>query len=129
MQGGGKLVLTSWLKPAAVILEERNKRMQTSYNQVRKTPADRPIIGMVAAHWIEDEDSQAPPPKWWDGNGIPNSTNKYKKDQKVNWHATSFEERLEKALSEETVISQRMSTNLRTVKFLHDLIKQPNIMR
>ncbi|KHM99684.1 hypothetical protein glysoja_006527 [Glycine soja] len=102
-------VLTSWLKPAAVILEERNKRMQTSYNQVRKTPADRPIIGMVAAHWIEDEDSQAPPPKWWDGNGIPNSTNKYKKDQKVNWHATSFEERLEKALSEETVISQSPS--------------------
>lgn len=78
MQGGGKLVLTSWLKPAAVILEERNKRMQTSYNQVRKTPADRPIIGMVAAHWNKDGDSQAPPPKWWDGNGIPNSTNKYK---------------------------------------------------
>ncbi|ESQ51634.1 hypothetical protein EUTSA_v10017740mg, partial [Eutrema salsugineum] len=64
------------------------------------TLGDRPIIGMVAAHWNEKEQSQISP-KWWDGNGIPNSTNKYKEDQKVSWHATSFEERLEKALSEE----------------------------
>lgn len=28
-------------------------------------------------------------------------------DQKVSWHATPFEERLEKALSEESFISQR----------------------
>ncbi|CAH8355590.1 unnamed protein product [Eruca vesicaria subsp. sativa] len=64
------------------------------------TSRDRPIIGMVAAHWNEKEKSQISP-KWWDGNGIPNSTNKYKEDQKVSWHATPFEERLEKALSEE----------------------------
>ncbi|KAJ4873751.1 Uncharacterized protein Rs2_44527 [Raphanus sativus] len=64
------------------------------------TYRDRPIIGMVAAHWNEKEQSQISP-KWWDGNGIPNSTNKYKEDQKVSWHATPFEERLEKALSEE----------------------------
>ncbi|KAK3183364.1 hypothetical protein Dsin_030650 [Dipteronia sinensis] len=70
-----------------------------------RTPGDRPIIGMVAAHWNEDETSNISP-KWWDGNGIPNSTNKYKEDQKVSWHATPFEERLEKALSEETIISQ-----------------------
>lgn len=31
----------------------------------------------------------------------------YLQDQKVSWHATPFEERLEKALSEETSISQR----------------------
>ncbi|XP_060209668.1 protein JASON-like isoform X1 [Lycium barbarum] len=71
-----------------------------------KTPADRPIIGLVAAHWNDDETSRISP-KWWDGNGIPNSTNKYKEDQKVSWHATPFEERLEKALSEETNTSQR----------------------
>ncbi|EFH55539.1 hypothetical protein ARALYDRAFT_481999 [Arabidopsis lyrata subsp. lyrata] len=64
------------------------------------TPGDRPIIGMVAAHWNEKEQSQISA-KWWDGNGIPNSTNKYKEDQKVSWHATPFEERLEMALSEE----------------------------
>lgn len=109
--------LSSWLKPAAVILEERNKRMEIAYNQFRKTPADRPIIGMVAAHWNEDEDSQVPPPKWWDGNGIPNSTNKYKEDQKVNWHATPFEERLEKALSEESVISQRKDVCGKSIPF------------
>lgn len=28
-------------------------------------------------------------------------------DQKVTWHATPFEERLEKALSEKHIISQR----------------------
>ncbi|KAL5077648.1 hypothetical protein RYX36_016632 [Vicia faba] len=97
--------LSSWLKPASVILEERRKKMEMA--QFRKTPADRPIIGMVAAHWHEEEKSDAPPPKWWDGNGIPNSTNKYKEDQKVSWHATPFEERLEKALSEDPVISKR----------------------
>ncbi|CAJ1964264.1 unnamed protein product [Sphenostylis stenocarpa] len=109
--------LTSWLKPAAVILEERNRRMQIAYNHVRKAPVDRPIIGMVAAHWNENEDSEVPPPKWWDGNGIPNSTNKYKEDQKVNWHATPFEERLEKALSEESVISQRKDACGKSIPF------------
>ncbi|XP_020968975.1 protein JASON isoform X2 [Arachis ipaensis] len=99
--------LSSWLKPASVILEERNKRMEMANSHTRKAPSDRPIIGMVAAHWNEDEESHFPPPKWWDGNGIPNSTNKYKEDQKVNWHAMPFEERLEKALSEESSISQR----------------------
>ncbi|CAL9213956.1 unnamed protein product [Arabidopsis halleri] len=64
------------------------------------TPGDRPIIGLVAAQWIEDEQTEISP-KLWDGNGIPNSTTKYKEDQKVSWHATPFEVRLEKALSEE----------------------------
>lgn len=41
------------------------------------THGDRPSIGMVAAHWNQEEPSQISP-KWWDGNGIPNSTNKYK---------------------------------------------------
>ncbi|XP_028788322.1 protein JASON [Neltuma alba] len=102
--------LSAWLKPAAVIEEERRKRMEAAYSQIpnsRKTPADRPIIGMVAAHWNEEEESDVPPPKWWDGKGIPNSTNKYKEDQKVSWHATPFEERLEKALSEDSVVPQR----------------------
>ncbi|OIV98233.1 hypothetical protein TanjilG_09885 [Lupinus angustifolius] len=108
--------LSSWLKPAAVILEERNKRMENANRQIRKAFVDRPIIGIVAAHWSQHEDSHAPP-KWWDGNGIPNSTNKYKEDQKVSWHATPFEERLEKALSEETVISQRKDICVKPIAF------------
>ncbi|MCL7022339.1 hypothetical protein MKW94_029829 [Papaver nudicaule] len=70
-----------------------------------KTPEeDRPILGTVAAHWNDDEPTRISP-KWWDGNGIPNSTNKYKEDQKVSWHATPFEVRLERALSDETLVN------------------------
>ncbi|XP_023632861.1 protein JASON [Capsella rubella] len=64
------------------------------------TPGDRPIIGLAAAQWIENDQTEISP-KLWDGNGIPNSTTKYKEDQKVSWHATPFEVRLEKALTEE----------------------------
>ncbi|XP_039807920.1 uncharacterized protein LOC120671604 isoform X2 [Panicum virgatum] len=40
-------------------------------------------------------------PKTWDGNGIPNTINRYKEDQRVHWHTTPFEERLLKVLSDE----------------------------
>ncbi|KAK3134334.1 hypothetical protein QOZ80_6AG0547790 [Eleusine coracana subsp. coracana] len=48
-------------------------------------------------------------PKTWDGNGIPNTNTwlysytvfRYKEDKKVTWHATPFEERLLKVLSDE----------------------------
>ncbi|GMH11948.1 hypothetical protein Nepgr_013789 [Nepenthes gracilis] len=72
-----------------------------------RTHGDRPILGMVAAHWKEDEEFSRPSHKGCGANGIPNSTTKYKEDQKVSWHATPFEERLEKALSEESIICQR----------------------
>ncbi|KHN38345.1 protein JASON-like isoform X1 [Glycine soja] len=55
--------------------------------------------------------------KWWYDNGIPNSTTKYKEDQKVKWHATPFEERLDKALSEENFISQRKLVCGKPVEF------------
>ncbi|KAL1560918.1 protein JASON-like [Salvia divinorum] len=109
--------LTSWFKPISTKQDCSNKQLSSISSQCRKPPADRPILGMVAAHWndVEAPNDPPPPPKWWDGNGIPNSTNKYKEDQKVSWHATSFEERLEKALSEESLISQRKrTTNIST---------------
>ncbi|KAF2568464.1 hypothetical protein F2Q68_00027734 [Brassica cretica] len=84
-----------WVKQSE---EKSNQKVTATISTV--TYGDRPIIGTAAAHWNEKEQSQISP-KWWDGNGIPNSTNKYKEDQKVSWHVTSFEERLEKALSEE----------------------------
>ncbi|KAK6238505.1 hypothetical protein QUC31_003974 [Theobroma cacao] len=102
--------LSSWLKPKQNNIDDRYKNIQSNYSKLPpfgRTPGDRPIIGMVAAHWNEEESSHVTP-KWWDGNGIPNSTNKYKEDQKVSWHATPFEERLEKALSDESLISQRL---------------------
>ncbi|XP_057956361.1 protein JASON isoform X2 [Malania oleifera] len=101
--------LSTWLKPPPSIRDDKNRncggRSCKSPN-FGKTPCDRPILGTVATHWNEEDLSHITT-KWWDGNGIPNSTNKYKEDQKVSWHATPFEERLEKALSEESLISQR----------------------
>ncbi|KAF8007743.1 hypothetical protein BT93_K1667 [Corymbia citriodora subsp. variegata] len=104
----GETTLSDWLKPPLHRENDGSKFGSVSYRKTRlsRTPQDRPIIGLVAAHWKEDEQSHVPQ-KWWDGNGIPNSTNKYKEDQKVSWHATPFEERLEKALSEETFVSLR----------------------
>ncbi|KAL4622187.1 hypothetical protein ACB092_06G279800 [Castanea dentata] len=100
--------LSAWLKPLPSIQDENSKIFDPATRKPHfgRTPGDRPIIGLVAAHWNDNEQSHISP-KWWDGNGIPNSTNKYKEDQKVSWHATPFEERLEKALSEESVITQR----------------------
>ncbi|CAN0914009.1 Protein JASON [Linum grandiflorum] len=105
--------LSAWLKPVSQTNLDPSKKFH-----VGKTPGDRPIIGTVAAHWNEDQQQPTEiSPKWWDGNGIPNSTNKYKEDQKVSWHATPFEERLEKALSEETLISQKKPVNGSPISF------------
>lgn len=101
--------LSSWLKPSSINQDEGKQHTGSVHSNnfhYGKTPGDRPILGLVAAHWKHDENSRISP-KWWDGNGIPNSTNKYKEDQKVSWHATPFEERLEKALSQESSIPQR----------------------
>ncbi|XP_043698586.1 protein JASON isoform X2 [Telopea speciosissima] len=103
--------LAQWLKPS-LPKNDKNQNSGGGSLSIGKSPKmsdeDRPIIGMVAAHWSADEISHVSP-KWWDGNGIPNSTNKYKEDQRVSWHATPFEERLEKALSEESNVYQSIS--------------------
>lgn len=58
-------------KENTAVLNDRTPRVAAM------TPGDRPIIGLVAAHWNENEETEISP-KWWDGNGIPNSTTKYK---------------------------------------------------
>ncbi|KAL7102502.1 hypothetical protein ACP275_08G124000 [Erythranthe tilingii] len=99
--------LSSWLKPTRLTNEDGNMEQIGAENvNCGTSPGDRPILGMVAVHWNDDGNSHVSP-KWWDGNGIPNTTNKYKEDQKVSWHATPFEERLEKALSDDTITYQR----------------------
>ncbi|XP_047312256.1 protein JASON-like isoform X2 [Impatiens glandulifera] len=71
------------------------------------TPGDRPIMGTVATHWnVEEEEARF---KSFDFKGIPNTTHKYKEDQKVKWHATPFEVRLEKALLDGAFVSSRKS--------------------
>lgn len=101
----GDATLSSWLKPPWTSDDGDCRNHGAASRRkpnIGKDLGDRPIIGLVAAHWNEQEEALHVSPKWWDGNGIPNSTTKYKEDQKVCWHATPFEERLEKALSEET---------------------------
>lgn len=68
--------LSAWLKPVAAA-QGGNILDISSRPRVARTPMERPIIGMVAAHWNDEEPTRVSP-KWWDGNGIPNSTNKYK---------------------------------------------------
>ncbi|KAF9589848.1 hypothetical protein IFM89_028783 [Coptis chinensis] len=88
----------------------------------RNSDMDRTILGNVASHWNYDEPSHISY-KLLAGNGIPNSNKKYKEDQKVSWHATPFEERLEKALSEETHIPERS-----VILFIFHLIVQNFIL-
>ncbi|KAL6636827.1 hypothetical protein ACP70R_024399 [Stipagrostis hirtigluma subsp. patula] len=110
--------LSQWLKPPNPKKPFRDEALTGDRSRSAKSSDDdRPIIGMVAAHW-KDKEPEKIGPKWWDGNGIPNSTNKYKEDQKVSWHATPFEERLEKALSEEKFLSERNCSSGRTSQFL-----------
>ncbi|XP_026427886.1 protein JASON-like isoform X3 [Papaver somniferum] len=96
---------SKWLSSSPKSKSVGNYETISSERSHSKTPEeDRPILGTVAAHWNDDEPTRVLP-KWWDGNGIPNSTNKYKEDQKVSWHATPFEVRLEKALSDESLVN------------------------
>lgn len=67
-------------------------------------PEERPIFGSLADHWEAAWATKRPA---WDGKGIPNSTHKYREDQKVMWHATSFEERLAQALASQEAVPQR----------------------
>ncbi|KAF8709923.1 hypothetical protein HU200_029641 [Digitaria exilis] len=110
--------LSHWLKPPNRKKTFRDDALTGDRSHSAKSSdEDRPIIGMVAAHW-KDKEPASFTPKWFDGNGIPNSTNKYKEDQKVSWHATPFEERLEKALSEEKSLSERNCSSGKTSQFL-----------
>jgi hypothetical protein len=71
---------SDWLKPQLSTQDASSKNFDSDFTRkphFGRTPGDRPIIGIVAAHWNDDEPSHISP-KWWDGNGIPNSTNKYK---------------------------------------------------
>lgn len=92
-------------KPASSTATSSSLQFQTPPKFIDSHPSparladDRPILGTVAAHW-----SPISTRKWWDGKGIPNSTNKYKEDQKVSWHAIPFEVRLEQALAKQDCI-------------------------
>ncbi|KAI3734242.1 hypothetical protein L6452_13707 [Arctium lappa] len=104
----GDATLSSWLPPNSSYEGCKDQSVvpiSEGLPDFGRTPGERPILGMAAAHWNAENTPFSP--KWWDGNGIPNTTTKYKEDQKVSWHATPFEERLEKALSEDNFVNER----------------------
>lgn len=73
--------LSPWLRAPSSNVDGKDEHIGPNVAanfKYRRTPSDRPILGMVAAHWNDDDEASRISPKWWDGNGIPNSTNKYK---------------------------------------------------
>lgn len=71
-----ELSLSEWIKSHSAYQDESNGQADGNVHNGR-TPGDRPILGMVATHW-NDQEATHISPKWWGGNGIPNSTTKYK---------------------------------------------------
>jgi hypothetical protein len=70
--------LSHWLKPANPKKPFRDEALTNDRSHSAKSlDEDRPIIRMVAAYW-KDKEPVNFTPKWFDGNGIPNSTKKYK---------------------------------------------------
>lgn len=95
--------LSHWLKSSSTDVENQGDV---------KCPADNRTYGngifltegplLIASEMKFDVENPTPRlPKAWDGNGIPNTTTRYKEDQKVSWHTTPFEERLLRVLSDE----------------------------
>ncbi|TVU32736.1 hypothetical protein EJB05_24492 [Eragrostis curvula] len=89
--------LSYWLKTSST---DNKNQSDTEASVGKESIFDVPIFATSSLNW--DNDNPTPVlPKAWDGNGIPNTTTKYKEDQVVSWHATPFEERLLKVLSSE----------------------------
>ncbi|MCO5564428.1 hypothetical protein L7F22_018089 [Adiantum nelumboides] len=71
----------------------------------KRQPAvgERPILGGLGEETCGNSKARSP----WDGKGTPNATAKYMEDQRVKWHSTPFEQRLEKALDKQGILLQK----------------------
>ncbi|GBG69292.1 hypothetical protein CBR_g3991 [Chara braunii] len=84
-------------------------RIRPSGSGCRISPTrveDRPIIAGLQDDMPGDATPLRLSPGEWDGRGIPNSTTKYREDQRVKYHATPFEVRLERKLAEEDILAR-----------------------
>lgn len=138
----GVASLSHWLKPSSSSADDGSSNFVGTEEEKTRCGAnvsDVPFFPAFGLDWEGETDKPTPVlPKAWDGNGIPNTTTKYKEvrahahapycefviglqsmireatrcfftlvfcpvaqDQKVSWHATPFEERLLKVLSDE----------------------------
>ncbi|TVU08506.1 hypothetical protein EJB05_41911, partial [Eragrostis curvula] len=102
--------LSHWLRPSMDVEDQGDVKCAVgdeSYDECNLLTA-RPVFVASNLNW----DTEEPTPRFskiWNGNGIPNTTTRYKEDQKVTWHATPFEERLLKVLSDEDVRPARVA--------------------
>lgn len=88
------LSLSRWLKSSSADAENQD-------DEDCSFLTEKPVF-MVAPDLNLDTSNPTPRlPKAWDGNGIPNTTTRYREDQRVSWHTTPFEQRLLKVLSDE----------------------------
>ncbi|TKW23224.1 hypothetical protein SEVIR_4G279000v4 [Setaria viridis] len=97
------LSLSHWVKSSSKDVENQGDVKvvagDQSYDEC-SFPAERPVFMASDLNW----DIENPTPKLhktFNGNGIPNTTTRYKEDRRVSWHTTPFEERLLKVLSDE----------------------------
>ncbi|KAL6888728.1 hypothetical protein ACP4OV_009754 [Aristida adscensionis] len=124
----GGLSLSNWLKPSLADVESHSdtngnpgKELKDACNE--GSYSDVPIFAASGLDW--DTDNPTPVlPKAWDGNGIPNTTTKYKEDQIVSWHATPFEERLMKVLSDEKPRHQRSGRSVGSSSTLRKMLNR-----
>nr|XP_010920313.1 uncharacterized protein LOC105044198 isoform X1 [Elaeis guineensis] len=66
-----------------------------------RSPDEIPIVGTVGSYWSclnQRSDSGSSCQSGSEIKGIPNTTSKYREDKRVNWHATPFDVRVERAL-------------------------------
>ncbi|XP_035815255.1 uncharacterized protein [Zea mays] len=86
------LSLSRWLKSSSADAENQD-------DEDCSFLTEKPVF-MVAPDLNLDTSNPTPRlPKAWDGNGIPNTTTRYR--ERVSWHTTPFEQRLLKVLSDE----------------------------
>ncbi|KAM0889964.1 hypothetical protein ACQ4PT_027362 [Festuca glaucescens] len=98
------LSLAHWLKPSSPEGENQGAVHSSASDKLHDENALMIESAVFTSASGMNKDVANPTPelcKAWDGNCIPNTTTKYKEDQKVSWHATPFEERLLKVLSDE----------------------------
>lgn len=117
----GVASLSCWLKTSCADGEGQTGR-QLGFGSVDLS--DVPIFVASGLNWDIENNPTPMLPKAWDGNGIPNTTTKYKEDQRVNWHATPFEERLMKVLSDEKPHHQRKISG-KLIHLEEDTIESP----
>lgn len=89
----------------ALTIEELKQLLSSSSprRSPSRSPDEIPIVGSVGSYWNHSNvavNSGSSLRSGSDSKGIPNTTNKYREEKRVNWNSTPFEVKLERALKE-----------------------------